>query len=71
MKLNKVNKDEDFWPRLLLDKNKEKNHVSIDCNKYVDEDEADGDFNLENLSGGQGFGDMGMGGMGGMGGKVY
>jgi hypothetical protein len=55
---------EEFWPRLLQDKTLEKNHVSIDWDRYVDEDEDTGDgFDTSNLEGG-----MGMGGMGGMGG---
>lgn len=74
MKLNKLNPVEDFWPRLLLDKAQEKTNVTIDWNKYVDEDEAEGaDFNMDDLSGGMDFGGMGglggMGGFGGMGGE--
>jgi hypothetical protein len=38
----KLVKDEEFWPRLLLDKMQEKLNVKIDWAKYVDEDEADG-----------------------------
>ena len=64
MHLLKSNQDEEFWPRLLKDKNLEKNTVSIDWNKYVDEDEAEGGFDLGDLNGGMDFG--GMGGMGGM-----
>ena len=30
MKINKKEKDEEFWPRLLLDKVKEKTNVKID-----------------------------------------
>lgn len=56
MKINKAEKEGDFWPRLLLDKTKEKTNVTIDWNKYVDEDEADGDFNTEDLNGGMDFG---------------
>ena len=65
MHLLKKNKDEEFWPRLLLDKVKEKTNVKIDWDRYVDEDEANGGFDTENVDGGQGFGGMppGMGGM--------
>lgn len=42
MKIMKLVKDEEFWPRLLLDKMQEKLNVKIDWAKYVDEDEADG-----------------------------
>ena len=35
MKLNKKEKDEEFWPRLLLDKVKEKTNVKIDWDRYV------------------------------------
>jgi len=61
--------EEEFWPRLLKDKAKEKNQVQIDWNRYVDEDEEDdaGGFDTSALDGGMGFGGMpGMGGMGGM-----
>ena len=61
MKLNKASAEDSFWPRLLLDKTKEKTNVSVDWNKYVDEDEADGDFNLDDLSGGMDFGGGGGG----------
>eukprot|EP00605_Chrysophyceae_sp_TOSAG23-4_P001933 GSChrysophyteH1.ASY1.ANO1.2138.1 assembled CDS len=64
MKLTKKEKDEEFWPRLTTDKIKEKNTVTIDWDRYVDEDEQDGDFDDSNLAGGQGM--PGMGGMGGM-----
>jgi len=67
MKLVKKEKDQEFWPRLTSDKLKEKNTVTIDWDKYVDEDEQDGDFDDANLAGGQQMGGMpGMGGMGGM-----
>mmetsp|Transcript_90791 Transcript_90791/g.256406 ORF Transcript_90791/g.256406 Transcript_90791/m.256406 type:complete len:199 (-) Transcript_90791:102-698(-) len=79
MKLLKKEQDEEFWPRLLLDKVKEKTNVKIDWDKYVDEDEADGnDFDASALDGGMDFGSMGgmggmpgMGGMGGMGGMDF
>lgn len=67
MKINKKNQDEEFWPRLLLDKVQEKTNVKVDWDKYVDEDEAEGnEFDTGALDGGNDFG--GMGGMGGMGG---
>lgn len=70
MKLNKKNKDEEFWPRLLLDKKQEKTNVTVDWDRYVDEDEAHGkDFDMSNLDGGMDFGGMGgmdFGSMGGM-----
>ena len=57
MKLNKKVKDEEFWPRLLLDKVKEKTNVKLDWDRYVDEDEADGkDFDDSALEGGNDFG---------------
>merc|ERR1711916_375784 len=80
MKTMKKDKDdEEFWPRLLKDKVKEKNTVSIDWDRYVDEDEGDQDFDMDGLGGGQGFGggspdiqqmmaQMQAGGMAGMGG---
>jgi len=38
MKINKKEKEEEFWPRLLLDKVKEKTNVKIDwyesCTNY-------------------------------------
>jgi prostaglandin-E synthase len=75
MKLNKKDKDAEFWPRLLKDKNLEKTNVKIDWDRYIDEDEAEGkDFDMSGLDGGMDFGGMGgmggmdFGGMGGMGG---
>ena len=59
MKLNKKEKGEEFWPRLLLDKVKEKTNVKVDWDRYVDEDEANGDFDTNNLDGGNDFGGMG------------
>jgi len=57
MKLNKKEKGEKFWPRLLKDKALEKNGISVDWDRYVDEDEQDGDFDMSNLDdGGMGFG---------------
>ncbi|MEY4821758.1 MAG: hypothetical protein RLY72_1410, partial [Planctomycetota bacterium] len=58
MKLTKKNQDEEFWPRLLLDKNLEKTNVKIDWDKYVDEDEEK-----------EGFDTKGYGDVGGIGGK--
>jgi len=51
----KDEEEEDFWPRLLKDKVKEKNQVTIDWDKYVDQDEEDE---------AEKFDDSGMGGMG-------
>eukprot|EP00934_Nitzschia_sp_Nitz4_P006226 Nitzschia sp. Nitz4//scaffold17_size182527//55011//56084//NITZ4_001841-RA/size182527-processed-gene-0.47-mRNA-1//-1//CDS//3329539301//6216//frame0 len=59
--LKKDKEDEEFWPRLLKDKALEKNQVSIDWDRYVDEDEEEEGFDMSNLEGG-----MGMGGMPGM-----
>merc|ERR1712232_1126178 len=72
----------EFWPRLLKDKLLEKNQVKIDWDRYVDEDEEDGnnEFDQSALAGGSGMdpnnmdmaslmkqmGGMGMGGAGGM-----
>ena len=76
MKAKKEKDDDDgesFWPRLLKDKALEKNQVTVDWNRYVDEDEEDdaGGFDMSALEGGMGMGGgmpPGMGGMGGMGG---
>eukprot|EP00590_Aulacoseira_subarctica_P002350 CAMPEP_0172422158 /NCGR_PEP_ID=MMETSP1064-20121228/8358_1 /TAXON_ID=202472 /ORGANISM="Aulacoseira subarctica , Strain CCAP 1002/5" /LENGTH=209 /DNA_ID=CAMNT_0013162905 /DNA_START=56 /DNA_END=685 /DNA_ORIENTATION=- len=66
---NSDEENEEFWPRLLKDKSLEKNQVSIDWDRYVEEDEDEGEgFDLSNLQGGQNFGAGGMPGMGGMGG---
>jgi prostaglandin-E synthase len=50
--------EEDFWPRLLKDKSKEKNQVNVDWDRYVDQDEEDeaGDFDASGLEGGQNMG---------------
>lgn len=72
MKLIKKEADGEFWPRLLKDKLLEKTNVTIDWDRYVDEDEQNGDFSTENLEGGNEFGGGGggpPGGMGGMGGE--
>ncbi|CAM9276299.1 unnamed protein product [Phaeothamnion confervicola] len=42
MHVIKKDKDADFWERLLKDKKLEKTNVSVDWDKYVDEDEEDG-----------------------------
>jgi hypothetical protein len=52
--LKKDKEDEAFWPRLLKDKALEKNQVNIDWDRYVDEDEEDGGFDMSALEGGQG-----------------
>ena len=65
--MKKDKEDGDFWPRLLEDKNLEKNQVKIDWDRYVDEDEEEEGFDTSALEGGMGMGGMpGMGGMGGM-----
>jgi len=77
--LKKDKEDEEFWPRLLEDKLLEKNQVSTDWSRYVDEDEEEEGFDKSGLEGGNAMGGMppgmaggmpgGMGGMpGGMGG---
>jgi len=69
--LKKDKEDEEFWTRLMKEKALEKNHVKIDWDRYVDEDEEEEGFDMSNMDGGQGMGGMpgGMGGMpGGMGG---
>jgi len=69
MLLKKKDTEEEFWPRLLKDKLLEKGCVTIDWDRYVDEDEEDeaGAFDQSNLAGGMDMASM-MGGMGGMGG---
>jgi len=83
MYLVKKEKEEEFWPRLLEDKVKEKGQVKIDWDKYVDEDEEDEAeaFDTDGMDGSMMGGGGGMppgmdmealmkqmGGMGGMGG---
>lgn len=52
----KKNIDEEFWPRLLSDKVLEKTNVTTDWNKYVDEDEDEGEgFDTSALNGAGGF----------------
>jgi len=68
MHVQKAKEDSDgFWPRLLKDKTLEKNQVTVDWDRYVDEDEEQdkGGFDLSNLDGGNSMAGMG-GGMGGM-----
>lgn len=49
----KSDDQEEFWPRLLKDKAKEKNQVQVDWDRYVDEDEEDeaGGFDMGGLEG--------------------
>jgi len=71
MLVKKAKDDQDeFWPRLLKDKALEKNQVTIDWDRYVDEDEEEEGFDTSNLDGGMGMGGgmPGMPGGGGMGG---
>ena len=56
MHLVKKDKESEFWPRLLQDKVKEKTNVKLDWDRYVDEDEAKGGFNTEELGEGRDFG---------------
>jgi prostaglandin-E synthase len=53
----KKNQDEEFWPRLLADKNLEKTNVKVDWSKFVDEDEEEEQegFDMSALNGGGGF----------------
>ncbi len=69
-----TSEDAEPWIRLLKDKNQERGgQVTIDWNKWVDDDdepESKG-FDVTNLNGGSGFGGMpGMPGMPGMGGPA-
>jgi hypothetical protein len=54
--IKKKNVDEEFWGRLLADKTKEKNNVTADWSRWVDEDESPDDFNLDGVEGGMGMG---------------
>ena len=56
MKLNKKEASDEFWIRLLKDKHLEKTNVTIDWDRYVDEDDASGNFETSNLEGGNDFG---------------
>mmetsp|Transcript_17243 Transcript_17243/g.35518 ORF Transcript_17243/g.35518 Transcript_17243/m.35518 type:complete len:218 (+) Transcript_17243:41-694(+) len=62
MHLIKEEKESEFWPRLLKDKNLEKNQVSIDWNRYVDEDEEEDadDFDVDGFGGQMGGAQAGM-----------
>jgi cytosolic prostaglandin-E synthase len=52
MKLMKKEKEEEFWPRLLLDKALERINVKVDWDRFIDEDDDQGDgFDLSNLDG--------------------
>jgi len=59
MLIIKAEEEEDFWPRLLKDKVKEKNQISIDWDKYVDQDEEEDAEKFDD----QGMGGMQQGGM--------
>eukprot|EP00814_Leptocylindrus_danicus_P011729 CAMPEP_0116028138 /NCGR_PEP_ID=MMETSP0321-20121206/15187_1 /TAXON_ID=163516 /ORGANISM="Leptocylindrus danicus var. danicus, Strain B650" /LENGTH=211 /DNA_ID=CAMNT_0003501909 /DNA_START=78 /DNA_END=713 /DNA_ORIENTATION=- len=67
MHVVKKDQEDEFWPRLLKDKAKEKNQVKIDWDRYVDEDEEEeeGGFDMSAMEGGMGMGGAGMGGAGG------
>jgi hypothetical protein len=45
----KKDTDAEFWPRLLKDKTKEKNQVTIDWSRYVDEDEEKEGFDMSSF----------------------
>ncbi len=66
MHISKKDESEDAepWVRLLKDKHQEKGQVSIDWNKWVDEDDEPEGGNLMDkvVNGGPGFGMPGMGG---------
>ncbi|KAG2522898.1 hypothetical protein JM16_005518 [Phytophthora kernoviae] len=53
----KKDQEEEFWPRLLADKNLEKTNVKVDWSKFVDEDEEEeqGGFDMSALNGAGGF----------------
>lgn len=59
MKLMKKDKDSEFWPRLLASKAQEKTNVTVDWNRYVEEDEEEEGFDESALFGGSGFGGEG------------
>eukprot|EP00816_Leptocylindrus_hargravesii_P002640 CAMPEP_0196810710 /NCGR_PEP_ID=MMETSP1362-20130617/13255_1 /TAXON_ID=163516 /ORGANISM="Leptocylindrus danicus, Strain CCMP1856" /LENGTH=205 /DNA_ID=CAMNT_0042185827 /DNA_START=67 /DNA_END=684 /DNA_ORIENTATION=+ len=65
MHVVKKDQEDEFWPRLLKDKAKEKNQVKIDWDRYVDEDEEEeeGGFDMSAMEGGMGMGGAGAGGM--------
>jgi len=66
MLIKKEDQEGEFWPRLLKDKLKEKGQVTVDWDKYVDEDEEDEAEAFDASGMNQGMGGGGMGGMGGM-----
>jgi hypothetical protein len=73
IQMNIMKKDQDrdeHWPRLLKDKALEKTNVTIDWDKFVDEDEDDEENKFDMSAFGNGGMDFGggMGGMPGMGG---
>ncbi|KAI9728181.1 MAG: hypothetical protein M1828_004642 [Chrysothrix sp. TS-e1954] len=73
LKLQKKELNEEYWPRLLKDKQRV-HYLKTDFDKWVDEDEQDGvpdDDYMSQMGGGAGGmpGMPGMGGMGGMGGE--
>ena len=45
MKLNKKEASDEFWIRLLKDKLLEKTNVTVDWDRYVDEDDDGTNFN--------------------------
>jgi hypothetical protein len=62
MHVQKAKDSDGFWPRLLKDKTLEKNQLTVDWDRYVDEDEEQdkGGFDLSNLNGGKSMPSMGM-----------
>ena len=73
--LAKADQEAEYWPRLTKDKVKN-SRLTVDWNKWVDEDEADeapevgGDFDPSMMNAFGGGGMPGMPGMGGMGGGM-
>jgi prostaglandin-E synthase len=53
--LTKKEDDGEFWTRLLKDKGLEKTNVTVDWDRYVDEDEENFSFNTDSLEGGIDF----------------
>ena len=48
-----ANTDDEFWPRLLKDKQLEKTNVKVDWDRWADEDEGDDlGFDMSALDGG-------------------
>mmetsp|Transcript_8039 Transcript_8039/g.10219 ORF Transcript_8039/g.10219 Transcript_8039/m.10219 type:complete len:154 (-) Transcript_8039:462-923(-) len=58
MHLVKVEKEEEYWPRLTTEKKFDKQYVTTDWSRYVDEDDENVDtgFDLSGLAGGEQFG---------------